>query len=448
MRNPLARLVHHDPDKPTLRERAASLRASAVRVIRPVKPIEAEPEPDWSDPPEGCLPYPVDAPVSFISIEKYLRLEAERLHNVASTHFARRSEEYADGLTGPDLAGALDRARRRLRLDELARAADPERAISTEFIPGDGNIAFEDVTGKVHHEPVARWIGFMAHRMWLVAKEEESRAFKAKSVSGQEANRPLEDGLRWDLRLDALYDLAFRPEAVFEAAKDHRIGHGAVAPQLVSQILAGWAEWSKTNSASAGRVDEAEWERHAQLRDKLIDAAEALPASRENAPAKALALAWIGYAELWERGMPRDGYGIDGRLCLDIHNAVQGAATDDAIPLVEPASLPDIAAIALPELRSLHDVADLLHGVCHALKCQPRCWTYEGGDKPAGVFVERILGQCVRMVEACESEAEGRKPVTPWEADVRLSVIARAVIDNGDPAQTAAFARDVQAAVA
>lgn len=34
MRNPFARLVHREPAKPTLRQRAAALKASAAKVMR------------------------------------------------------------------------------------------------------------------------------------------------------------------------------------------------------------------------------------------------------------------------------------------------------------------------------------------------------------------------------------------------------------------------------
>lgn len=330
----------------SLKERAVALRATAARVIRRPKPVEAAPVVDWNDPPEGFLAYPVDAPFGFIKPEEYLRAETQRLHDVALNEFARRKEAYEagpNGMSGTVLAGALDRLRRRLRLDELARAANPERAISTEFTPEDGTIFYEDAGGMAHRKPIAQWIAFMSARMYAVARGEANRAFNEKSVPDQEANRPLEDGLRRDLRLDALNDLAFRWDAVFEAAKEHRVGRGPIA-------------------------------------------------------------------------------------------ALAGASI-----------VPNVAAIALPELRALYDVADLLHELCHALKCQPRCWTHENGFKPAGDFVERLLVQCQEVMAACEDEAEQRKPADPYETDERLCILARMVIENGDTEQVMAFARDLSA---
>ncbi|MCC0808711.1 hypothetical protein FPV16_21305 [Methylobacterium sp. W2] len=122
--------------------------------------------------------------------------------------------------------------------------------------------------------------------------------------------------------------------------------------------------------------------------------------------------------------------------------------SSDAPPPVEVLPLPDVAAISLREMRGLYDIADLLHELCHALKCQPRCHDDGMGDTPAGIFAGQVLEQCVRLMEACEVEAERRKPALSGEADERLCILARAVIENGDPAQTAAFAHDLQAAVA
>jgi hypothetical protein len=247
-------------------------------------------------------------------------------------------------MSGGELAGALDRLRRRLHLDELERAANPERAVATEFVPTDGTILFEDAVGMARRVPIADWISFMASRMYSIARQEENRAFNEKSVPDQEANRPLEDGLRRDLRLDALYALVFQSNAMFETGKEHRIGRGPLT-----------------------------------------------------AP----------------------------------------------VPL---APLPDVATVSLPDLRALFDIADLLHELCHALKCQPRCHDEQRGDKPAGAFVERLLVQCQEVMAACEDEAEQRKPATPYETDERLCILARMVIENGDTAQVLAFARDLSAA--
>ncbi|GJE19543.1 hypothetical protein [Methylobacterium marchantiae] len=217
---------------------------------------------------------------------------------------------------------------------------------------------------------------------------------------------------------------------------------------LVGEILDAWGEWAKTCSDGSNSDDEEAWKRNSDIRDDLIDRAADLPATRENAAAKAIAQCWLEYVSLWERSRPRDSYGIDGRLCFDIHDAAQASVAGDTPAAVEAIPLPDVAAISLRELRGLYDIADLLHELCHALKCQPRCHDDRMGDTPAGAFAGQVLDQCVRLMGACEAEANRRKPATLSEADERLCILARAVIENGDPAQTAALARDLQASVA
>ncbi|HEV2542920.1 MAG TPA: hypothetical protein VGU70_09215 [Methylobacterium sp.] len=95
------------------------------------------------------------------------------------------------------------------------------------------------------------------------------------------------------------------------------------AASLADQILAGWREYG----TDVGMSDE-EASEHTQAlgarRYALIDAAEALPATRENVLAKALALAWLDYGEHWRNGQARGAYTIDGRLAFDIDTAICG----------------------------------------------------------------------------------------------------------------------------
>lgn len=100
-------------------------------------------------------------------------------------------------------------------------------------------------------------------------------------------------------------------------------GSPVAASKLTDEILAGWREWAN----DPGHFDEEESEATRALSDKryaLIDAAEALPATQENLPAKTLALAWLGYVDLWWNGQARDDYDTDGRLALDIDTAISG----------------------------------------------------------------------------------------------------------------------------
>lgn len=100
-------------------------------------------------------------------------------------------------------------------------------------------------------------------------------------------------------------------------------GTEAAPISLADQILACWREYG----TDIGMGDEEESEATRALserRSALIDAAEALPPTRDNVPAKALALAWLEYVDLWRNGDARDAYTIDGRLALDIDTAICG----------------------------------------------------------------------------------------------------------------------------
>lgn len=152
-------------------------------------------------------------------------------------------------------------------------------------------------------------IRYEAERLLAIAQSAFDR--RAKAYAGfpmAERDRHLER-LRAEYRLDQL-------AAVVD-------GSPMAASKLTDEILAGWREWAN----DPGHFDEEECEATRALSEKryaLIDAAEALPATRENLPAKTLALAWLAYVDLWWNGRARDDYGTDGRLALDIDTAISG----------------------------------------------------------------------------------------------------------------------------
>lgn len=99
---------------------------------------------------------------------------------------------------------------------------------------------------------------------------------------------------------------------------------GKVASSLFDQIIACWREWAACCGPDETDADRAAWERVTERRDALLDAAEALPPTLENLPAKALALAWLDYVQEWERGREREAYDIPGSLAVDIDTAIVG----------------------------------------------------------------------------------------------------------------------------
>ncbi|GJE67552.1 hypothetical protein LNAOJCKE_4784 [Methylorubrum aminovorans] len=152
-------------------------------------------------------------------------------------------------------------------------------------------------------------IRYEAERLLAIAQSAYDR--RANAYAGfptAERDRHLKR-LRAEYRLDQL------------AAVVHE---SPIAPsKLTDEILASWREWAN----DPGHFDEEENEATRALSEKryaLIDAAEALPATQENLPAKTLALAWLEYVDLWRNGQARDEYGTDGRLALDIDTAISG----------------------------------------------------------------------------------------------------------------------------
>ena len=115
------------PDRPSLRQRAASLKAGLGRVVQEPEPQVAPDAVDWDSPPPGFMADPVREPMSFINIPEGLRLELERLHDIACGEFDRlagASEKTRRVAVRPEVE---DRLRRRLRLDgiEAARFLEP-----------------------------------------------------------------------------------------------------------------------------------------------------------------------------------------------------------------------------------------------------------------------------------------------------------------------------------
>jgi hypothetical protein len=100
---------------------------------------------------------------------------------------------------------------------------------------------------------------------------------------------------------------------------------------LVDRILSTWAACAASEAAS----DDAVSERLLERRSALINEAERLPADRQHLVAKALALAWIDYADHHEERLTRADHAVDGRLALDIHAIARVPADADALAACE-----------------------------------------------------------------------------------------------------------------
>lgn len=279
---PLSNPFRRAADRPTLRERAADLKASLASAIRRPAPEQAEP-------------------------------------------------------AAPPLASFVDQiAQAGLTADVLAACGIDHR---------DGTVSYADALGRVVRRPMAHWIAFTAQQMHGRIRSEISR----REVI--EANHlPMAEHTTWDaeirreLRSDAVFALAFRPERAFKAEQDFR-----------------------------------------------------------------------------DLGEPRQ---------LDLIAAAGFA----------------LSSLSLRDIAALHDITVTLSNVLRAMRMQPRSW-HGPHLNDVGKLTEWLGDQLDAQIDRTVNELRGRTPADWIERAIRLEAIAEATVSNGDPAQTAAFARELLASV-
>lgn len=107
----------------------------------------------------------------------------------------------------------------------------------------------------------------------------------------------------------------------------------------------------------------------------------------------------------------------------------------------------DLASASLTDLQSLHDLADRVGSFAYALAWTGRCLPRgpQGEFNVAGELMQ-WLGDALTDVEtAANNEARRRRPASRADRETRLEILALPVIQNGDPDETEAFARELLA---
>lgn len=252
MRNPFARLPKRDAARPSLKERAANLKASAARVMKrqpapePASLRAGSPSPDlvalvaeWqrllaletddSRPDEEADPimweraalhsricaFPVS---SLADLAAKLPLFRDEVANLKPGDASRPTLDYQtwccivrdlEAVDAPsDLPGSI---------------VSP--TVPADEIDGAGLIAYEDAAGRAHRGPIAEWISYMALRLNCIARTELARKLDAacRDEPDQDVDA-LHDRLRKELRLDALHDFAFRSDRVFATSRKYVVG--------------------------------------------------------------------------------------------------------------------------------------------------------------------------------------------------------------------------------
>lgn len=105
-------------DRPSLKDRAASLKATAARVMR--RKVAEQNDPfDGAPCPPGFVPYPFDKPMSFMNIRGVIHAEGIRLLDLAQAEYARRCAFITDDVPGDERHARQQAHRASLRLDTL-----------------------------------------------------------------------------------------------------------------------------------------------------------------------------------------------------------------------------------------------------------------------------------------------------------------------------------------
>ena len=423
-------------DRPTLRERAASLKAGLARVVE--KSAARAPEPD-AEP-------------------------------------------------APDFAAQVAQAR--LAGEVLAVSGIDHR---------DGTVSYADATGKVSRRPMAQWVGFNAMQMHSHVQGEigRRRIIEANPLPGDE-HEAWEARIRRELRADAIHALAFRHDRAFGAAQALRTGAEpttqalrergdaellALAPvwekavdlyqrlsdeeSLISETASeeGWPGPAPAGSGPAWQAwfrQKEEWRERAGVASAEEAASEAGTALHEiEMQIAALAAASLAGLKLKARvGQRSDDIGVDwpdglgDGLARDILAFTEAQAAHPA-PAIGTSLVDqiDFASASLKDLQALRSTAaligDVASAVCWQRRCHARGWNEQSapGDRynAAGKLMN-WLGDALTDVEsAANKEARGRQATTAADRETRLVILALPTVENGDPDKTAAFARELLA---
>ncbi|SFM92753.1 hypothetical protein [Methylobacterium pseudosasicola] len=361
----------------------------------------------------------------------------------------------------------------------------------------DGTVSYADATGKVSRRPMAHWIGFNALQMHSRVRSEigRRRIIEANHLPG-DAHEAWEARIRRELRSDAVHALAFRHDRAFEAAQALRTGAEpttqalrergdaellALAPVWEAAVdlyqrlsdeesligeTASKEGWPGPAPAGAGPEWRAWFQQKEDWRERT-GVASAEEASGEAGTAlhkielqiAELPAASLAGLKLKARVAQRSDdidvtwpEGLGAGLARDILAFTEAqAAPPKAMISVSLVDQIDFASASLEDLQALHDIANTVADVASAMawtgRCHARRWSEQsapGDHYNAAGKLMNWLGDALTDVEsAANKEAKRRRPTTSCDREKRLEILAAPVIQNGDPDETAAFAREL-----
>ena len=110
----------------------------------------------------------------------------------------------------------------------------------------------------------------------------------------------------------------------------------------------------------------------------------------------------------------------------------------------------DLASASMRELQAIRDVAERVGSVAYTHAWSPRCQRRADASgasnfNAVGKLVQWIGDALTAVESAAEKEAAGRTSSDQDDRETRLSMLAVTTIDNGDPDEIEAFARELLA---
>ncbi|TXM63967.1 hypothetical protein [Methylobacterium sp. WL120] len=456
MRNPLKRHSSTEP-KPTLRERAASLKATAGRVMSGAKP-DPKAVPDVPDARAFAVEQAALIDLSALSIMQ-LGVLFERFDAASNAWSAELHLPYADER---EAAFRINTAAGDVLEREQERVAEIRDRIAAEIArrqptgPQDADTQLETL---IRHELMCNGdlrdpaIRARIEVAWGSAPAHDATAENVEPSGNLHAIGREFDAAHeaWRRAVEANQEPSRRHLAYLEAAKAR--GGLSNADIRAAEALPGVSEASETE-------------------ERAFEAAGELSLTILKLPARTLgdlaAQARAVIPHVWasgsyeEDGAPDADENIDKEAVRSLIESCCAAAAVDwrgstgthapnhRARQIPPASnflpSPDFEAMSMRTLDTLREHAVVLSLISHGLASQPRSKSDDGEhSNEAGTFAVQLAEALGFIVDGCVNEARRRRPDDVSDREIRIKTLALATLDNGDAAETRAFACDVLA---
>lgn len=246
---------------------------------------------------------------------------------------------------------------------------------------------------------------------------------------------------------------AFQVEAGAAPVASIDFGPDAHIAELAAEFCKAYAaNIAADREHMAERMSETEWRPHYEAaRDLMAELEATEPKTTLGMALKCLgpigAAGWNAPADGNTEGMdPWERVGArfaDAMLAGTLTPLMRG--TPCSLDLIAAAGF-NLSSLSLRDVAALRDITVTLSNVVRAMQMQPRGWRGPHLND-VGHITEWLGDQLDAQIDRTVNELRSRTPADWIERDIRLEAIAEATVSNGDPEQTAAFARELLAMV-